>query len=165
MKENATIRIPQHYVDLFWKKIDKKNDDECWEWKASTTKDGYGKYSVRYSKNNCKTFRASRIVYYLYYGFIDNNLLVCHKCDNPLCCNPNHLFLGTVTDNQIDCVMKKRNNPAKGERHSKLKNEDVKNIRSLVKNGCSQINVAKKYKVGKNCIWNIIHNNTWKEIQ
>ncbi len=95
-----------------WKKIQQKNGDECWEWQGGKTSSGYGYvrvYEPGNSKQGKKSFTASRVVWSL-----ENNqeipagMYVCHKCDNPACCRPDHLFLGTPRDNAQDCLKKGR---------------------------------------------------------
>lgn len=93
--------LEQSDCERFWSHVDKKSTDECWNWKNGLTSDGYGKFKAKY-----KTLIASRVAYYLTYGEYDKSLLVCHKCDNPKCCNPKHLFLGTNKDNLQDCAKK-----------------------------------------------------------
>jgi hypothetical protein len=78
-------------------------DSGCWEWVGSVNKAGYGSIYV-----DGKNVRAHRYSYLLHYGPFDGNLFVCHKCDNPKCVNPEHLFLGTCLDNTRDSVRKGR---------------------------------------------------------
>lgn len=80
--------------------------DGCWIWTGSTTQDGYGRLKVHYRWN-----RAHRYSYAYYVGPIPAGLNVLHRCDNRRCVNPDHLFLGTVIDNNLDMVAKGRNVP------------------------------------------------------
>jgi glycosylphosphatidylinositol transamidase (GPIT) subunit GPI8 len=92
-------------INRFWSKVDCdfNNPDKCWNWKAAIRTDGYGQFWYK------KHMVGSNIMAYTFSkGEIPNKLLVCHTCDNPPCCNPNHLFLGTVFDNSRDMVNKNR---------------------------------------------------------
>jgi len=85
----------------FWARIEKGND--CWPWKSRTDKDGYGKVHWAGESN-----RAHRVAWEITNGPIPDGLLVCHSCDNPPCCNPSHLFLGTNAENMRDASAKRR---------------------------------------------------------
>ena len=80
--------------------------NDCWEWRGSLTKQGYGQVTRRDMKP--KGWMAHRLAWVLAYGPIPKGLWVLHKCDNRPCINPLHLFLGTQSDNVRDCVAKGR---------------------------------------------------------
>lgn len=95
-------------VNRFWSKVDKSG--ECWIWMGSFNENGYGQYGmgqVEYGKMFNKNFLASRYSFEATYGFI-NKLFCCHHCDNPKCVRPDHLFLGTQSDNMQDAKSKGR---------------------------------------------------------
>ena len=86
--------------------------DNCWLWNAGKNYKDYGNFSV--TINGCsKTYRAHRFIYEYFNGTIPEGMLVCHTCDTPRCVNPNHLWLGTVSDNTVDSVNKKRHGMTK----------------------------------------------------
>lgn len=96
----------------FWDKVDKTNN--CWNWTASKI-DNRGRFRFRF---NNKMMYSSRVSWFIHYGYFPN-LWVCHKCDNPSCVRPDHLFLGTDLDNHKDRDIKGRNGK------SKLTNEQI----------------------------------------
>ena len=103
----------------FWKRVDVKGGNECWPWLSYINDAGYG--VTRTTRN--KAVRASHIAYELTYGPLPDGMFVCHSCDNPVCCNPAHLFAGTHTDNMRDMDKKNRrvNTPHYGESHGMSK--------------------------------------------
>lgn len=92
---------PKTDPQRFLNKLDRSG--ECWLWKGGVDKDGYGKVTIDY-----RTWKASRAAWHLLVGPIPEGMLVLHKCDVPLCCNPDHLWLGTQSDNIRDMDSKGR---------------------------------------------------------
>jgi hypothetical protein len=142
--------------------------DGCWLWKGSRSKSGYGQ--IGHGRLN--NFRAHRVAYQVLVGSIPKGMCVLHRCDNPACCNPAHLFLGTNADNSADMVAKDRQ--CKGERHwtkkrtplvprgdnhhkAKLTDIDVSDIRFLCGNGLTQRQLSLEYGVRQSSIWAAIH--------
>jgi hypothetical protein len=131
--------VKKTFFERWCEKVDMKDPDDCWDWLGFKNKDGYG-----FLKNNKKNIRAHRYAYAQYKNNgqpIPNNLCVCHHCDNPSCVNPNHLFLGTHTDNMQDMLRKGRHrfNP----RLKKHTDDEVIKIRLDYSSGLSQEKVAK----------------------
>ena len=101
----------------------------CWDWQLSRYAGGYGRISIGKQKQDY----AHRVSYRVYHGEIPKGMVVRHSCDNPRCCNPEHLSLGTQRDNVHDCISRGRNHYppiARGEANhkTKLTAEDVKYI-------------------------------------
>ena len=91
-------------IERFWSKVNIKSDEEWWNWKAFKNKQGYG----RFGHSASKCVNAHRMSWVIKNGQIPDKMFVCHRCDNPSCVNPNHLFLGTRQDNINDMMIKKR---------------------------------------------------------
>lgn len=146
--------------ESFEAKFKKGNSNECWNWGYSKTPYGYGGFTFKR-----KRYIASRISYETYVGEIPEGMHVCHKCDNPSCVNPNHLFIGTVQENMTDMVNKNRS--AKGSHHSqaKLNESSVKEIKKLLKQNVSHKELAEKFGVGVRAISKINLGQRWGYIQ
>jgi len=135
--------------------------DGCWDWEGSLRR-GYGRIKV-----NGKAMGAHRISWIIHNGDIPEGMFVCHKCDNKLCTNPKHLFLGSAKDNTRDMVKKERHKGGKGEGHgqSKLTVKNVKKIKELLDKGVSVSDIASFFKVGKSTIDDIKFGRTWKDVK
>ena len=138
----------------FWAKVDQKNG--CWEWTASLQSQGYGCFGI-----NGRIELAHRLSYQHFYGPIPDGMQVLHRCDNPPCVNPLHLFLGTGQDNMDDRKVKGRNGLFSGERNgrAKLTAEQVGEIRGTL--GPLAI-TAEIYGVSITTIAAIRRGKTWR---
>ena len=112
--------------------------EDCWNWTGGTVQSNYYRYG-RF-KTAGKSYRAHRYAYQEMVGAIPKDMLVCHHCDNPLCVNPDHLFLGTAQDNASDMVSKNRQAKGTDINNAVLTAAKVKRIRRMY---------AKRYKNGK----------------
>jgi hypothetical protein len=156
------------YEDLirFWNYVDIKTPEECWEWLRALNNKGYGKFSI--NKGHIGIY-AHRFSYWCTYNFYPGKLNVCHSCDNPKCCNPNHLWLGTQLDNIKDCVKKKRNSPPpipiNQINRAKLTLAQVLEIKLLFKSeNFTCESVAKLYNMSNEAIRQIKIGKSWKHV-
>ena len=143
-------------------------ENGCWEWQGLLNK-GYGYFTQRIiNTNKRKMYFAHRVSYEIFNGKFDESLDICHKCDNPKCVKPNHLWIGTHKDNMNDMTSKGRRvyNKNYGEKNgsSKLKEIEVKQIKKLISEKNSFASIARKFNVSSNCIEQINKNITWKNI-
>lgn len=165
------LSTPQGIAKLtkrFWKKVNKDGPvpehcpelGQCWIWTASLTSHGYGRIS---RDRNCSMY-AHRVSYILHFED-PGSLFVCHKCDNRICVNPSHLFLGTPADNTADMVKKGRGrsvaelNPA-----SKLSADDIREIIRRRNLGEMQKSIARDFPVCKSQIANIVAGICWASV-
>lgn len=131
----------------------------CLVWTASVTTSGYGQLNV-----DGKPAYAHRLAWELAFGEIPSGLFVCHTCDNPLCINPAHLFLGTAEDNASDMVNKDRS--AFGEKHWKVKltSAQVRDIRrKYAGGGITQRELGEEYGVSDSHICRIVGGRFWRK--
>ena len=154
---NATGRAKIDEFDTFWGKV--KKTDYCWEWTASKTY-GYGQFVF-----NKKHYRAHRFSWGIHFGDIPAGLIVCHKCDNPSCVRPDHLFLGTTKDNVSDKLSKGRHRFGRSygpKNHAvKVKEIDASKVINLFNSGLRVREIAPMFCVGKSTVSNIIRRQHW----
>ena len=147
--------------ERFWSKVEKHGPGQCWPWIAGTNTWGYGNFKVR-----GKTKTASRIAWELANGQIPDGMCVLHTCDNPPCCNPDHLSLGTHQDNIADRDAKGRQMRGTRMWKSRLEEQDVLVIRKakpsgISKWGCTK-ELADRFGVSVSTINRIWRAETWK---
>lgn len=135
--------------------------NDCWEWQGNRMWLGYGDFVFK-----GKHVRAHRAFYGYYVGPIPDGMMVCHKCDNRPCCNPDHLYLGTHKDNMRDMIEKGRGNMLPGERNqnAKLKNAYIPEIRKLYGEGWSQREITEKYSVAQTTIGRALRGVSYSKI-
>ncbi len=149
---------------LFFAKVSmppKSGRGRCWEWSGSLDKKGYGKFRL----SRKRVIGAHRFSYLVFDGGVqDDPEVVCHRCDNPKCVNPEHLFGGTHQDNNDDSITKGRRRYIRGAHHhsAKMSLDDVNYIRTQYAAGAAtQRALAKTLGVSQHCIWSVIQNITW----
>lgn len=158
----------------FWAKVKKlPGKNACWEW-TGAYRGGYSTFRVQDRQT-----AGSRVVYLLVFGRFAENLQVCHRCDNPRCVRPDHLFTGTPGDNLHDAVSKGRmangvrngshthpERVPRGQNHgmSKLTPMAVREIRKKVVKGISQRALGQEYGVSQRAVWAVIHQKTWAHV-
>lgn len=153
--------------DLFWSKVDiQESPCTCWEWRGAKKPNGYGNVRI-----DGRYLLAHRVAFELAVCAIPDGLMVCHSCDNPSCCNPRHLLLGTAAANFSDMLIKNRQdfqkNRAVGEKNynAKLTDDDVIAIRRKYKNKeLNQYQLAEKFGVSQPCIGSIVRGETWRHV-
>jgi len=146
----------------FWSKVDRRGPDECWPWIGGTRVRQYGMFCVNGGKQ-----LAHRFAWTLVCGEIPDGLAACHKCDNPTCCNPSHLFLGSQSDNVDDCIGKGRwGHVFHGEKNgrARLTAELVRLIRSRRQQGETCKALAVPFGVSPQNVHRIITNQTWRNV-
>lgn len=132
----------------FWDKVDIKGEDDCWYWLGGKGSK-YCEYGMFWNSEKGRMEGAHRVAYRLTYGEFDNSYLVCHRCNHPGCCNPNHLYLGDKGSNATDC----KGNIGRNSRWSK---EELLLIRKLHSEGKKQVEIGNMFKVNQSTISDIL---------
>lgn len=146
----------------FWNRVQKSQSlDACWPWLGC--EDGHGYGCLKYQGIVRKAHRlawelANRVT------LSNKDIFVCHHCDNPVCCNPAHLWIGSVIDNNRDAM--KKNRTCKGSRNAnaRLKEADIPMIFSRHRRGESQRFIAKAYRVYQSTIGEVLRRESWLHV-
>lgn len=172
--------MDEHTIARFWRHVERGvNLDDCWLWNGPTWNTGYGMVYVQRTRPRIR-MRAHRVSWEIANGPIPDGLCVCHACDNPPCCNPRHLWLGTKSENTRDMFTKgrqargERSGPRKhrermprGENHwqSKLTDDLVRQIRREYAAGLTQKELAARCGVNQTTIGNVVLRKTWFHVE
>lgn len=168
LRKPKPIILAESDIARFWSLVKHGASNECWMWQMRCDDDGYGLFYA-----GGKTYRANRVALFLKDGLLD--ALACHTCDNPPCCNPDHLFDGTAKDNSLDMRQKGRGfrgdhvpyeNRKRGEENgnSKLTEDIVRQIHQMLIDGHLQREIAEKFDVEQVTISAIKHGRVWAHI-
>lgn len=153
----------QDYIDEY---VFPEPNTGCWLWSGPCTSDGYGKISV--TRNRIRKFyRAHRAIYMAIRNkYISPEIILCHRCDNVICVNPDHLFEGTVLDNALDMITKGRSARGSKQGSSKLKEQEVIQIRKLkiANPSIKNADLGRMFNVHPWTINNIIRKDTWTHV-
>ncbi len=159
-KPKSTTKYPRGTMDeRFWPKVAKRGPNDCWLWTAGTASGGYGKIRASGSR---QMLVAHRVSWELANGPIPDGLCVLHRCDNPPCVNPGHLFLGTLADNSADMAAKGRartsNQKGEANGNAKLSKAQVHEIRADPR---FQRVIAADYNVSRTAVSGIKSGANW----
>lgn len=149
-------------TERFLSKVDQSGD--CWPWTGARYPNGYGAFRL-----GGRQTTASRASYQLFVGEIPAGYVICHKCDNPVCVRPNHLFAGTQKQNMADMDAKGRRRNGQRNQAGELNNNAkftwglAREIRKLYGEGMPQAAISRHLGVSRLNVWNVVHNKSWVE--
>lgn len=154
----------------FWARVAVAGPDDCWEWQGFRNETGYGRITNKGRVAGWpRSIRAHRYAYALHTGQHPGEMLVRHSCDNPPCCNPAHLMLGSPADNAQDKVERGRTNPPIGSQHKRalLTEDQVRDIRARFRRGKygDSSRAAREFGVSKTTIAGILRGEQWRHVQ
>jgi hypothetical protein len=166
MNDGTTTSAPgrkrRPLAERFWSKVDRREPNECWPWCGAANSKGYGRLTAGRGVN----LKAHRVAFTLVKGPIPDGMNVLHHCDNPPCCNGDHLFLGTAEDNTHDMLSKNRGSPpphSTGEKHHNAKFDAIAAQKILI-DPRTHREIAEEYGVSSMTIFRLKHRVTWKEL-
>lgn len=147
--------------ERFWSHVDRRSDQECWVWRGATQPNGYGSF-----RPSAKVHvRSHRFAFEEAGGSIPCGAVVLHICDNPPCCNPAHLRVGTQKDNVRDCIKKGRFRPGKLRVKAKLNPDAVREILAAPTGYGTGEALAKKFGVTSAAISAVRSRKNWKHVE
>lgn len=145
----------------FWARVNIGSGEECWEWQGGKYHFGHGATTLR-----GRPAKAHRVAWELSRGPLPAGAYLLHKCDNPPCCNPAHLFVGTQADNMADMVKKKRHSHGEKRTLAKLTDERVRDMRFLAETlPVSRRALAAAFGVSPKCVTLVLARQAWKHVE
>ena len=154
--KKSNINHEYTYVERLLSHFVEGDIDECWVWDGATTNSGYGSIGRTLAYKNTKTIGAHRAVYEHYTKEqIPNGMYACHTCDNKLCVNPNHIFIGSNKDNQLDLISKGLNLHDGVHRNAKLTVDEIIEIKQDIG---THSHIGMKYNVSRSVVGRIKNN-------
>lgn len=160
----SLIRKKPKAVKFSWSRVERRNPQECWPWIGVVDRWGYGA-----CQHEGRHVNASRAAFMVANGGVPQGLVVCHRCDNPRCCNPAHLFAATQAENLADCRAKGRArhqfNPETHPRYTaKLTDQQVRNARARFADGESQSSIARDFGVDSKTISMLVRERSYRHV-
>ena len=148
-------------IDKLMANVSFEPNSGCWIWTGGVSGNGYG-----YANVNGKQVRAHRAVFEAMRRSIPDGGCACHRCDNKLCVNPDHIFIGSHAENMADMRSKHRHRPPIGERSgtAKLTAEQVREIRDMASWYVPHQEIADRFGVTRSHISHIVNRDKWKHI-
>lgn len=153
---------PKQSLQEGFEKFVVRKPEGCWDWKGCCAKPGYGQF-----RSEMKIYRCHRASWLLHKGEIPEGYFVCHHCDNKRCSNPDHLFLGTCKENNLDAIKKDLLPIGRsGERNPncKLSEDRVREIRKMCKTKMTQREIAKLFGISQATVSAIKINKLWRVV-
>lgn len=177
---DAQAALDPKHLRLFWEKVDTAaGSDSCWPWTAAIASNGYGVYGVARKVDGTwrnHQHKAHRVAWSLVNGRLPAGMVIRHSCDNPPCCNPAHLLIGTDDDNVADKVARQ----ARGERHAALMQQviargernggailtekAVREMRDARVRGISTAELAMRYGVSMPTAYRVVSRRSWRHV-
>jgi hypothetical protein len=160
-KRSGSLFIKEPAEVRFWRAVDVRGKDQCWEWMGALHYKGYGEFAP-IAKHKTK---SHRFAWESKNGPIPDGKMVCHKCDNRPCCNPSHLFLGNAKTNMDDCTNKMRHCHGEKSPKAKLTESDVIAIRNADKTKRTRLSIAKEFGISGRQVTSVCRYESWKHIR
>lgn len=156
-------RKRRNFSERFWEKVARAGENDCWEWQAARNAKGYGRLSSGRGVN----LKAHRVAFALSNdGVVADDVYVLHRCDNPSCCNPRHLFTGSAKDNTDDMIRKGRGSrPPRtfGALHHNARFGE-ETAREIIKDSRTLRVIAADYGISWMTVFRLKHRQTWKHL-